>query len=30
MEMTNGKAGIENEKETAFLLDRMQTYKENQ
>ena len=30
IEMTNGEAGIENEKEKVFLLDWMQTYKENQ
>ena len=30
IEMTNGEAGIENEKEKVFLLDWMETYKKNQ
>lgn len=30
IEMTNGEAGIENEKEKVFLLDWMETYRENQ
>ena len=30
IEMTNGEAGIENEKEKVFLLDWMNTYKDNQ